>query len=69
MPKKPLINSKASQFSSPSGAGEMSIVSSQLNINKVVRKSKVTTQPGLKMNRTRNFSEFKKLGKTLESSL
>ena len=69
LPKKPLINSKASQFSSPSGAGEMSIVSSQLNINKVVRKSKVTTQPGLKMNRTRNFSEFKKLGKTLESSL
>lgn len=39
-------------------AGDFSAISSQLNINRVVTRSKGTTQPGLKMNRNRNLSEF-----------
>jgi hypothetical protein len=44
--------------SNVSMAGDFSAISSQLNINRVVTRSKGATQPGLKMNRNRNLSEF-----------
>jgi hypothetical protein len=48
----------AGPTSSLSLAGDFSAISSQLNINRVVTRSKGTTQPGLKMNRHRNLSGF-----------